>query len=78
MNFDVLLEELGTRSIQILLDGWYSEIESRQEDIASMCRYDVWNQTTIIEVIDELACLKVLREQYDEIHKAFEEYQKEE
>lgn len=76
--FEVLIDMIGEQGVQVLLEGLYSDLESKQEDIASICRYGVWSQKTIISVMDNLVCLKALREQYDEIHKAFEAYQKEE
>ena len=78
MNFDILLEQIGEDGVHALSNGWYTYIQDETADIVAelggLATLDVF---AIDILMDKLACLKTLREQYDEIHKAFETYLKE-
>jgi len=79
MNFEVLVEIIGERGVEALLSGLHTSIKDAQRELVENLHisvYSIWHANTILRAMDQLACLKDMREQYDEIHKAVEEHEK--
>lgn len=75
MNFDILLEQIGEDGVYALQNGLYADLQDETSDILSefqgVSGLDV---LTIDTLMDKLACLRIIRLQYDELGKALDNY----
>lgn len=75
MNFDILLEQIGEDGVYALSNGLYTYIYDETVDIVNeLGGLAILDVLTIDTLMDKLACLRVIRVQYDELGKALDEY----
>lgn len=75
MDLDILLEQLGEDGVYALSDGLYSQLQDDFSEILSLVQgMPVPDVLTIDTVMENLACLRTMRLQYDELGKALDKY----